>query len=68
MAMAKTLNRPGRRPGDMIEDRGCHYAPTCAACPWRECYYSLPPPERRIFKLAFKTLETFKAVPDREIS
>jgi hypothetical protein len=68
MSMAKTLNRPGRKPGDMIDDRGCRYAPTCAGCPWRECVWTLPPAERKIFSLAYRTLATFKAPPDEGIA
>ena len=52
MAMSKALNRPGRKPGDEIEDRGCRYAPTCAGCPWRECYYALAPADKKAFILA----------------
>jgi hypothetical protein len=68
MRMAKTLNRPGRTPGDAIEDRGCRYTPTCAGCPWRECVWTLPADERKIFTLAYKTLATFKAPLDGVIA
>jgi hypothetical protein len=67
MAMAKTLSRAGRKPGDEIEDRGCRYAPTCATCPWRECVWVMPPGDRRVFVLAYKTLDMFKAKPDAAI-
>ena len=67
MSMPATLNRPGRKPSDIIEDRGCWAAPTCAGCPWRECVMLMAPSERRIFRLAFRTLESFRAPPDRAI-
>jgi hypothetical protein len=50
-----------------LPDRGCEYAPTCAGCPWRACYWTMPPSERRIFRLAFRTLQTFRAAPDRAL-
>jgi hypothetical protein len=63
--LPKTLTKAGRKPNDEpLPDQGCEYAPSCASCPWRECYYLLPPTERRVFKLAWRTLETFKAAPD----
>ena len=67
MSMPSTLITRGRRPDSFLPDTGCTYADRCQSCPWRECYYRLPPSERRIFRLAFKTLETFKAPPDRAI-
>ena len=47
-----------------LPDRGCEFAPTCAGCPWRACYWTLPAEEKRIFRLAFRTLATFRAAPD----
>ena len=51
----------------MLEDTGCTYAPRCLACPWRACILHLPADERRIFSLAWRTLEAFKAPPDLAI-
>jgi hypothetical protein len=68
MAMAKTLSKAGRKPNDEpLPDPGWEYAPACQACPWRECVYMMPPADRYVFKLAYKTLETFKAAPDTVI-
>jgi hypothetical protein len=63
MAMAKTLTKAGRKPGDEIEDRGCRYAPTCASCWLRECVDVMPPTDRNILALAWRTLQTFQAAP-----
>ena len=68
MAMAKTLNRPGRKPGDEIEDTGCRYSPTCASCWLAECVDLMPAPDRRVLSLAWRTLATFKAKPDTVIA
>ena len=67
MSMPSTLITRGRRPDSFLPDTGCWAAPTCAGCPWRECVMLLPPPERRIFRLAYKTLESFRAPPDRAL-
>jgi hypothetical protein len=67
VAMARILSKAGRKPGDEIEDRGCRYAPTCAGCPWRECYYVLGPADKKAFKLAWRVLESFRAAPERTI-
>jgi hypothetical protein len=68
MAMARTLTKAGRKPGDDLEDHGCRYAPTCAGCWLRECVYVMPPTERKVLALAWRTLEAFKAAPDTVIS
>ena len=68
MSRPSTPTTKGRRPETFLPDTGCAWAPTCAGCPWRECYYRLPDSERRIFRLAFKTLETFRAAPDRALT
>jgi hypothetical protein len=68
MPMPKTLRRPGRKRGDDVApDDGCQFAPACQTCPWRACDFTLPAPERRIFALAHKTLQTFRAAPERTI-
>jgi hypothetical protein len=67
MSMPATLTRRGRTPSEFLPDTGCAYSPTCAGCPWRACYWTMPPDERRIFRLAFRTLQTFKAAPDRAL-
>ena len=66
--MARTLTSAGRKPyDDPLPDQGCEDTPACPACPWRACYFTLPAPERKIFSLAFRTLETFKVPPDEVI-
>ena len=65
--MPRLLNQPGRKPGDVIEDRGCRFSPTCAGCWLAECYYLLDPAERKILDLAWRTLAAFKAAPDATI-
>jgi hypothetical protein len=70
-----TTERPARRPADrrktggapmmLLPDTGCWAAPACLGCPWRECVLLMSEEERRIFRLAFRTLERFRAAPDR---
>ena len=67
MAMAKTLTRTGRKPGDFVEDRGCRFSPMCAGCWLVECYYLLDPADRKILDRAWRTLAAFKARPDGTI-
>ena len=50
-----------------LPDTGCAYAPKCLTCPWRSCILHLPADERRIFGLAWRVIEAFKASPDRTI-
>ena len=52
---------------DISPDRGCRYAPKCVTCPWARCVLALPADERRLFRLAYRTLETFRAPPDRAL-
>ena len=69
MAMARTLTKAGRKPNDEpLPDQGCQFAPNCATCPGRECVWTLPPDERKIFTLAYRTLATFKSPPDEGIA
>ena len=51
----------------IMEDNGCAYAPKCLACPWRSCILQLPLNERRVFGLAWRVIEAFKAAPDGAI-
>ena len=48
-------------------DTGCEFSATCAGCPWRECYHLMSPADRRVFRLAYRVLESFKAPPDRTL-
>jgi hypothetical protein len=69
MAMTKALSKAGRKPGDgPPPDQGCRYSPACATCPWRECVWTLPADERKIFTLAYRTLATFKAKSEEVIA
>ena len=51
----------------IMEDNGCEYAPKCLTCPWRSCILQLPLNERRVFGLAWRVIESFKAPPDPTI-
>ena len=63
----KPVSRVGAAGMPELPDTGCAYAPKYLACPWRACILQLPADERRIFSLAWRTLEAFKAPPDLAI-
>ena len=50
-----------------LPDTGCEYAPKCLTCPWRVCILQLPADERRVFGLAWRVIESFKAAADPTI-
>ena len=59
---------PGRNREGVYPDVGCWAAASCLGCPWARCVMLMPPAERRIFTLAWRTLETFRAPPDRALA
>ena len=63
----KPVSRVGAAGMPELADTGCAYAPACLTCPWRACVLQLPTDERRIFSLAWRVIEAFKAPPDRAI-
>ena len=50
-----------------LEDTGCEFSACCTACIWRTCVHELPAADRRIFSLAWRALQAFKATPDGTI-
>ena len=59
----KPVSRVGAAGMPELPDTGCDYAPKCLTCPWRACVLQLPADERRIFGLAWRVIESFKAPP-----
>ena len=50
-----------------LPDVGCEFSARCTACPWRTCIHELPAADRRLFGLAWRTLQTFRAALDGAI-
>ena len=64
---AKPVSRVSAAGMPELPDNGCQYADRCLACPWRSCILQLPLNERRVFGLAWRVIEAFKAAPDGAI-
>ena len=65
---AKPVSRVDGAGMPELPDNGCQYADRCLTCPWRSCILQLPADERRVFRLAWRVIASFKAPPDPTIS
>jgi hypothetical protein len=71
-AARRWTNRPahsGRYSGEVMPDRGCHFAPACASCPWTKCLLEdAREAERRELAEALRVVKRWVRAPDGTIA
>jgi hypothetical protein len=63
----KLVSRVDKRHVIDLPDTGCRFAPSCLACPWARCYYTLSDEDRRQFTAALAAIRPFVRAPDRAL-